>query len=305
MEITTTEAPPPTIQDGVTIAAYDFDGTLVMPQGARPFPKDRMDWRWAFPNVVERLVEESERGHLIVIFSNQTKPWKVDQIRDAVKAIGCPMYICIALDREYHKPSPIMFNELFHHHTIDPDSFYVGDAMGRSCDFADSDLKFAKACGLRPLTPEEYFVTPTELDASKYSMLVNRSPREAIIMVGYPGAGKTTFATRVFAGYTIIHRDELKTYPRMLRIATTAKTQGRSVVFDATNPSVTAREPFIAWAKNNGYIPRCIHIATTYEEAWRRNCARENSVKKMVLSLYRKYFMAPTTDEGFETIDVV
>jgi len=34
---------------------------------------------------------------------------------------------------------------------------YVGDAAGRLEDFADSDKKFAKAAGLKFLTPEEFF----------------------------------------------------------------------------------------------------------------------------------------------------
>lgn len=36
-------------------------------------------------------------------------------------------------------------------------SFFVGDAAGRSKDFSDSDLKFATSLGLKFYTPEEFF----------------------------------------------------------------------------------------------------------------------------------------------------
>ncbi|ORD94465.1 ZDP [Enterospora canceri] len=37
------------------------------------------------------------------------------------------------------------------------DAFYVGDCVGRLTDYSDFDLKFAKNCGLRFFTPEQYF----------------------------------------------------------------------------------------------------------------------------------------------------
>lgn len=37
------------------------------------------------------------------------------------------------------------------------DSFFVGDAAGRKKDFSDSDVKFARALGMRHIVPEDFF----------------------------------------------------------------------------------------------------------------------------------------------------
>ena len=37
------------------------------------------------------------------------------------------------------------------------DSFYVGDALGRPGDHADSDKQFAINCGIKYISPEQMF----------------------------------------------------------------------------------------------------------------------------------------------------
>jgi len=36
------------------VAAFDMDGTLLVPKSGAPFPRDRFDWQWWSPHVAER-----------------------------------------------------------------------------------------------------------------------------------------------------------------------------------------------------------------------------------------------------------
>lgn len=71
------------------------------------------------------------------------------------------MLIATAKD-DNRKPAPGMWNHFTKECNggveIDKEkSFYVGDAAGRSFDFADSDKEFAKVIGVAFKTPDEVF----------------------------------------------------------------------------------------------------------------------------------------------------
>ena len=63
------------------LAAFDYDWTLVKPKNDRTFPKDVDDWEFLYSNVTEFLKNYHDKGYMIVIFTNQTKEWKIDQIK--------------------------------------------------------------------------------------------------------------------------------------------------------------------------------------------------------------------------------
>jgi bifunctional polynucleotide phosphatase/kinase len=87
------------------IAAFDFDFTLVRPKMGRTFPKDVDDWEWLRPNVVETIQNlYNEKKYCIMVFTNQTKPWKADLIKRVVEALKIPVLVCIAFDKSLHKP---------------------------------------------------------------------------------------------------------------------------------------------------------------------------------------------------------
>lgn len=95
---------------------------------------------------------------MIVIFTNQSKPWKCEQIKKVANTLNIPLFIVIANEKPDYKPNPILFNCLMGENTINKEaSFFVGDALGRKTDFADSDRVFAENIGIQWFSPESIF----------------------------------------------------------------------------------------------------------------------------------------------------
>jgi predicted kinase len=121
-----------------------------------------------------------------------------------------------------------------------------------------------------------------------------------VIMVGYPGSGKSTIAKNL--GMTVISGDDLKTSAKMIKAAEAALKADpeQSIVFDATNATKARRAEFIEFAKRHGRVAQCIHVATSLEVSMQRNKGREKPVPNIALFLYRKKFEEPTEDEGLQ-----
>jgi bifunctional polynucleotide phosphatase/kinase len=304
------------------IAAFDYDHTLVMPKDGRRFPKDVEDYMWLLPNVPDIVKSFYDNGFMIIIFTNQSKAWKVDQIQAAMSKLNIPLTIVIALDKEDYKPNPILFSTVVGEKKYDKKaSFFVGDALGRKGDWSDSDAKFAEAIGISTRTPEDVFAIPyltalKEEGTTQPKILPSQTP-EVVIMTGYPGSGKSTIAGTLVASastsqtptptYTLISGDILKTSQKMIKAAEKImKDRPVSIIFDATNPTKEKRQEFIAFARNHNMSVRCIWVTTSIDESYQRNLARPESdrVPRIVYNVYKKKFQEPTTDEGCEVIHV-
>lgn len=144
---------------GKNIAAFDFDGTLVKVKNAwasHPFPKNKDDWVWITPTVPQRLRQLHQDGFSIVVFTNQTKLFKLDMIREALGTLEIPITVYISFRKAADKPNPQMFQDNILQFDSST-SFYVGDAAGRPSDWSDMDRAFADAIGIPFQTPEEFF----------------------------------------------------------------------------------------------------------------------------------------------------
>ena len=139
------------------IAAFDYDWTLVKPKTGFTFPKNVNDWVWLRNNVPNILKSFYKRGYCLVIFTNQSKKMKIEQISLVLQSLKIPIMAVIGMNKNIHKPSPYMFNIIFSDKKIHSTSFYVGDALGRPGDWSDSDKKFGETIGLKVLSPEEVF----------------------------------------------------------------------------------------------------------------------------------------------------
>lgn len=128
---------------------------------------------------------------------------------------------------------------------------------------------------------------------------------EVVVMVGLPGAGKTTIASGVFeaAGYWRVDGDIYGTVARMIgRAEEGIATGARSVVFDSTGGTIARRAVFVDWALGRGLPVRAIWVDTPIAEALRRNALREKRIPPVALYACRKNFEEPTVAEGFEEI---
>ncbi len=288
------------------ICALDYDWTLVKPKSNGTFPKDINDWQWLNPSIPEILEKFYKKGYCLIVFSNQTKIWKIEQIINAINEINLPFMIVVATDVEDRKPSTKMFDLAITKPNWNKKlSFFVGDALGRPNDFSNSDKEFAKNIGMICKSPEEVF--PFAHQDIPINTIVPSDNQEIIIMIGYPGSGKSTIANNIFGTnetYVIISGDELKTIPKIIKNSKIALDNGKSIIIDATNPTKEKRAQFITLAKKYGISVRCIHVSTSMEESFARNNQRPSDkiIPKIVYYVYRKKFEPPTNEEGCEVI---
>jgi len=284
------------------LAIFDFDWTLVRPTRGKKFPKDKDDWVWWRTSVPKILKKYAKENYRLVIVTDQTKDWKVKMIQDVIKSLGLSFTVIIGMEKNMQKPNPSLFlNEI---DSFDKEnSIYVGDAAGREGDWADKDKKFADAVGLKFYTPEEIF----PLEYKTFPKILIPKGKEIIIMVGFPGSGKSTFIETqlIPKGYYIVDGDTLKLPTKMLKDA--SKHLDTSIVFDATNGTIERRKIYIDFAKEHNLPVRCIWVSTPIEEALENVKTRREKTGKNVpsiaLMVYQKKFEEPT-DEECEIIKV-
>lgn len=288
------------------IAAFDYDHTLVCPKDGKTMPSDVEDWKWLYPNIPDELKRYNDEGFTIVVFTNQSKPWKVIQIQYVLQTLQIPVFIVVASEKCDYKPNPILYDVLVGSAKVDKEqSFFVGDALGGKGDWADSDKVFAQNIGLKCLSPEKMFATKQVVEVPVPVLNLSDS-KQVIIMVGYPGSGKSTVAKSVCANtsFALIQGDVYKTSPKMLKAALEHVKEGKSVVFDATNSSSKKRSEYIEFAKKHNMKVVCVYVSTSLEVSYKRNKEREpdQQVPKIAYSVYTKHFVNPSIEEGFELI---
>ena len=288
------------------LAAFDYDRTLVCPKDGKTMPSDVEDWMWMYPNIPEHLKRYNEEGYSVVIFTNQSKPWKVTQIQTVAKSLEIPIFIVVASDKCDYKPNPVLYDVLVGNSQVDKElSFFVGDALGGKGDWANSDKVFAQNIGFKCQSPQEMFATKEVVEVPVHELNLSDS-KQVVIMVGYPGSGKSTIAKNICANtsFVLIQGDVHKTAPKMLKAALEHVKEDKSVVFDATNSSCKKRSEYIEFAKKHNMKVVCIHVSTSLELSYKRNKERdpENQVPKIAYSVYTKHYNAPNVDEGFDLI---
>ena len=283
----------------------DYDWTLVNPKGGQTFPKNIDDWTWYSPTVPDKLKQYYDDGYMLVVFTNQSKSWKDEQIKLVMSTLNIPVFVVVNRDKCDYKPNIISYNTLFTDNEIDKtSSFFIGDALGRKTDFADSDKVFAENIGIPYLSPEQVFLTKSfeEYDVSHIQIHVPT----IIIMMGYPGSGKTSFANNICNDtdklLAHIKGDDYKSNtPKMLKASLAHIQTKSSIIFDATNSSIKKRKLYIDHANKHDYAVVCIHMSLALDVSYKRSNMRqeEKTVPKIAFSVYKKYYEEPTEAEGF------
>lgn len=292
------------------IAGFDYDWTLVHPKAGKIFPKDVNDWVWMFENIPEILKDYYDKGYTIAIFTNQSKVWKLEQLQKSLKTLQIPLFIVVSYalskeDKKYYKPNILMFKELIKGEYNKKLSFFVGDALGRPSDFSDSDKVFAENLGIPYISPENFFYRDKSFTVPNIPILPEK---ELIIMVGYPGSGKSTIATKICESNNCIYisGDIYKTLPKIKQQIKHYSSTNKSILIDATNSSAKKRLEYISLVKEYEYKIRCIHVSTSREESFKRNKLRDDKkqVPQIAYSVYDKYYDEPNENEGFTLLTI-
>ena len=134
---------------------------------------------------------------------------------------------------------------------------------------------------------------------------------ELAVLVGLPGAGKTSFVRARLAGHAHVSKDLMGSArdrnARQFALVTRALGAARSVVVDNTNLRVTDRAPLIAAARAAGARVVGYLFDATAKECLARNRGREGKarVPDVAIHVSRARLEPPTRAEGFDDLFVV
>ena len=131
-------------------------------------------------------------------------------------------------------------------------------------------------------------------------------------MAGLQGSGKSTWVHEQLATtHAVVSKDHWpnarRREARQRRVVAELLAEGRSVVVDNTNPAPEDRAPLVAAARAAGVGVRAVWLDTPVPVCAARNDAREGRARVPPAGLYgtAARFVPPTTEEGFDRVDVV
>lgn len=128
------------------------------------------------------------------------------------------------------------------------------------------------------------------------------------ILVGLPGAGKTTFYRQRLADHAHVSKDLMKNTSRkgsrQLAEIDEALRAGRSVAVDNTNARAADRAPLIAAARARGARVVGYYLDTAAAECARRNRQREGRERVPDVAIYvtASRLERPARAEGFDAL---
>jgi predicted kinase len=134
---------------------------------------------------------------------------------------------------------------------------------------------------------------------------------ECVILIGLPGAGKTTFYRARFASHAHISKDAFPNasnkQTRQDAALRQALAQGQRVVVDNTNVTPQERAAVIGIAREFGARIVGYYIEATPREAVARNERRtgKEKVPKVAIFARAKRLVPPALDEGFDELHTV
>jgi bifunctional polynucleotide phosphatase/kinase len=229
----------------------------------------------------------------------------------------------------------------------------VGDAAGRPeqklptkrrKDHSSADRLMALNVEIPFFTPEQHFLShkdsewvkpefnPKDVDFGGpiADKKVTSDTCEVVIMVGFPGSGKSHFAKQYLekAGYKLINRDTVRErlseknsefkYVLFLQLGSwqkcvsvlekTLSDTKQKCVIDNTNPDAESRKRFIDVAKKFKVPFRCFVMNVPYKQCRHNNAFRElidpehAQINEMVFNMYKSKYQEPVMAEGFQDI---
>uniref|UniRef100_F1L4U3 Bifunctional polynucleotide phosphatase/kinase n=1 Tax=Ascaris suum TaxID=6253 RepID=F1L4U3_ASCSU len=333
------------------IAGFDLDGTVITTSSGKRFPINEFDWRFLYVEIVGKLAELHKDGYKIVLFTNQKGiqmgHLDANAFKHKIEAIcaklSVPVQVFVSLGTlKYRKPCTGMWDYMEANENGDlsidrSKCLFIGDAAGRIAvasrkkDHSAVDRLFAMNIGVQFFSPEQFFLDqreeePYEIPTFKPSEFIDQNrtlfdppdtampglKQEVIVLVGYPGCGKSTFAEKIAKehGYGIVNRDSMKTWQKCVQNAKIYLQKGQSVIIDNTNGDTESRKRYCELAKSRNVDCRCFVFACGMEQAMHHCKYRvivgtdtvHQEVGAMVLRMFKSKYQEPKLEEGFSSI---
>ncbi|RDW56367.1 hypothetical protein BP5796_13242 [Coleophoma crateriformis] len=274
----------PFSQTPLKIAIFDLDSTLITTANGNLHALSPTDWKWWHPSVPNVLRSTVNCNQELVIVTNQDRLTTADgaeaaesflfkEKMDAVcheLGIKITIYAACANDR-YRKPRmgvwDVMAKDFGFGKGVNVEAYLVGDGAGRKSDHSDSDVHFAENLGIDFSTPEEFFLGEKSKEEVGHKFdpkwylpadlggTLNYKPNQAelVILVGLPGAGKTTYYRNFLQplGYERINEHDIGSLDECFRIAEQFLVSGKSVVVDDINTTSSLRNQWLSLAPKN------------------------------------------------------
>jgi len=331
------------------IASFDIDGTIITTKSNKKFPINKNDWKFLYDQTtLDKLKELHDNDYCIIFISNQgglktdtqINDWieKMETVIKSIKEYSIIPILIFAATKDYLYRKPIVTfwqkikNNLKDHNlTLSKKSFYCGDAAGRKKDHNDTDYKFAVNCHLDFKIPEILFLNQEENKSDKinikypdlsfikpnldYKFIPIVLPKkEVILMVGYPGSGKTFLAKKFIESknYIYINQDSQKTKAKCMKEFKNNLELNKNIVVDNLNYSKKIRSEYIVLAQKYNYEIRCIVLNTSKELSKHNMMYRfyisngeSKIIPEIVYNNYRSKYELPDSNEGIYEIQFI
>jgi predicted kinase len=131
------------------------------------------------------------------------------------------------------------------------------------------------------------------------------NPKVAIIFMGIPASGKSTYYQTYFKDdYTCLSLDALHTRHEEKLLLEQCIKEGKSFVIDNTNPEILDRERYIVPALPAGYRVVGYFFQSILSECLRRNHSRSGKARVPDVALYSisSRLEMPSKEEGFDAL---
>ena len=135
---------------------------------------------------------------------------------------------------------------------------------------------------------------------------------DCVILVGLPGAGKSTFARAQFPDHVYVSKDAFppgasNKQARQDAAVRAALAAGRPVIVDNTSVTPAERAAIIGVAREFGARIVGYYLEVSTRDAIARNERREGRarVPKVAIFTAAKRLVPPSIDEGFDELHVV